>query len=165
MFTPRGFRPETSVRISRHVGPFDRMRNNALSVRSRNTIRRVASDPALAKSFRQKSIRTLLKISSELYPIRVKLRPMLPDNSPSRELSIPSIGFLSQKTDYHGKSITSDLDKGMDIIGDAPITNAPGTRSCCAITDVRDIKQRLLPGNRTILRDLKRDTGKALVSK
>ena len=151
-----------ALQIASQIDPFDRVLNAAVSIRSRNTIRRTTLNTCTVKTQRRRTIRHLKWASLKLRPMRERLSASLPVRTPARKLNIPLIAFLTHHLEYPDKQLPIDSAKGMDITGNAPPSRALTKRDMTPTANMARLKTDLAERNRTILRHLKRPNDSTL---
>ena len=147
------------------MDPFDRVLNTTLPARSRIIIRRTIIHTCTVKTTRHKTIRHLKTVSLKLHPLRVRLAKSLPVRTPARKLNIPLIMFLIEHLNYADKRLPVDLIKGVDIVGNIPLSRTLTKRTMTPTADLARLKTNLAARNRTIPRHIERAKDSTLQQK
>ena len=151
--------------MSLTLNPFERLLANALSPAEQACISYNCLNPERVKSHRHRMIKHLECMSERLQHLQNRLARELPVLAPARMLHIPLICALGKYLKYKDRALTTDLVRGMPIVGEIPRASALPVKETPASLDLHALKGELRVTNRKVLKSLSKSTDLALKQK
>ena len=131
---------EEAVRLALDINPFERLLDNALSPAEQARVSYNCRNPLRAKRHRRRVIEHLEFHSESLRSSQIQLSNSLPELAPARSLHIPLIRRLVRELEYTDKSLSTDLIRGMPIVGVISQTSTLPAKETPATMSLHDVK-------------------------
>ena len=164
-FIPEDSSQEEPLRLALEINPFEKVLAGALSPAEQACVKRNCSNPNLPKRRRRMAIKHMDKLSERLQPLRRQLSGELPASSPARKLNVPLICALTTQLNYTDKALTSDLVRGMPIVGEIPRTNALHAQGTIDSMSLHDANGHIETTNLKIPKSLSKSPDTILIQK